>query len=328
MLKSSDLIRLPYPAELTQAGIAIASRKLASGRISGKSIDIRQLRLEVVQASVRLAFPRYLLDRRIPFQYQEYKPFSQPEQASVVLGGRKCEIETSLITGLNTAGQLSQSIEQLLETSIRIPAGMQTSDLYSAGDLAVFAFAVAGVTDDRSGLLHAAEAGEPFLCNHVMPEAWRQPRRRMAPGQLSFRCAGDASIVLDLYGLGSQQEPLVEQMAVYPQTWVTSRYQYSSLSCVQAGAIPSARIEMRSPARHSAYTIMPLQWRNLWVYGQEIILAGYLTIEEIWDMARAAPVKPLAPPPDLDVPAASLHSLPAYLAQVAARHPQIRKSSG
>jgi hypothetical protein len=178
MVKSSDLLRLPYPADLTQAGIAIASHKLASGSISDKNIDTSRLHLEVAQASVRLAFLRYLLDRHIPFQYQKYRPFSQPELATVVLGGRKCEIETGLITDLDTARQLSRSAERFLATSIRVPAEEQNSSLHSAGDLAVFAFAVASVTDNRNGFLHVAEAGEPFLCNHVMPQAWRQPGMR------------------------------------------------------------------------------------------------------------------------------------------------------
>ena len=93
----------------------------------------------------------------------------------------------------------------------------------------------------------------------------------------------------------------------------------SSLSCLHAGALPTARLEIRGAAQRSAYTILPLQWRNLWLYGREIILIGYLTFEEIWDLARAAPVRPLKPTTDLEAPAASLHALPAYLTQVAAR---------
>ena len=319
MLKSSDLIRLAYSPDLTQAGIAIASRKLASGSIAGISIDTRQLQREIAQASGALAFHRYLIEQNIPFQIQQSSPFSQPEQATAVLGGRKCELETSLITDAHTAGQTSHSAKRLLETSIRVPAGMQTSGLHSASDLAVFALAVASVTDDRNGLLRKAEAGEPYLCSHVMPEAWRQPEKRKALGPLSLRYAGDTGISLELYGLGFREEPCIEQITLYPQTWVASRYRYRSLSCVHAGAIPTAKIELRSLSRRSVDTILPLQWRNLWLYGREIILIGYLTFEEIWDLARAAPVRPLKPATDLEAPAASLHALPAYLTQVAAR---------
>ncbi len=67
MLKSSDIIRLDYSPDLTQAGIAIASRKLASGSIAGKSIDTRQLQREIAQASGALAFHRYLIEQTHPF---------------------------------------------------------------------------------------------------------------------------------------------------------------------------------------------------------------------------------------------------------------------
>jgi hypothetical protein len=319
MLKSSDLIRLAYSPDLTQAGIAIASRKLASGSIAGNSIDTRQLQREIAQTSGALAFHRYLIEQKIPFQLQQFSPFSQPEHATAVLGGRKCAIETSLITDVQTAGQTSHSAKRLLETSIRVPAGMHTSGPHGASDLAVFTFAIASVTDDRNSLLRKAEAGEPYLCSHVMPEAWRQPGKRKARGPLSFRYAGDTGISLEIFGLGVQHELCVEQVVVEPQSWVQSQQRYSALSCLHAGPLPTARLEIRRAAQRSAYTILPLQWRNLWLYGREIILIGYLTFEEIWELARAAPVRPHKPATDLEVAAIRLHALPAYLAQVARR---------
>ena len=237
MLKSSDLIRLAYSPDLTQAGIAIASRKLASGSIASKSIDTRQLQREIAQTSGALAFHRYLIEQNIPFQIQQSSPFSQPEQATAVLGGRKCEIETSLITDVHTAGQTSHNAKRLLETSIRVPAGMQTSGLHSASDLAVFALAVASVTDDRNGLLRKAEAGEPYLCSHVMPEAWRQPGKRKALGPLSFRYAGDTGISLELYGLGFQRGAL--HRTDYPLPANLGRIQ-----------IPVSLFELRARRRH------------------------------------------------------------------------------
>jgi hypothetical protein len=319
MLKSSELIGLPYPADLTQAGIAIACRRLASSNRAGECSEPHQLHLEVAEAGVALAFRRYLLDERIPFQYQENTPFTDPLQVTLVLGGRRCEIATSLISDHKIAGRLLADPKQLLETSVQIPTRLQPSDLFNGGDLAVFACALGRLGGERSELLRNAQAGEPFLCHHSMPIVWREPSAGRKPGQISFRYAGDSALLLDLYGIRNQQEQCFEQMPLQPHTWVKSQYQYRSLGCLHTAAIPTARIEVQSPAHRSAYTIMPLQWRNLWVYGQAIIVAGYLPFDEIWAYWRAAHAGSPGGAPKLEIPVAKLHSLPLFLKQVAAR---------
>jgi hypothetical protein len=319
MPSSSDFIRLPFPSDLTQAGIAIASRRLASSSGPGKSIDFDTYRLYVAQTSVALAFQRYLLDQRVPFQIRENSPFTEPEQVTLLLGGRLCDVETRLITGENLFRKLSADPDRLLETSIQIPARLQSADQYHSSDLVLFAIAAARVTGDRKELVRTAESGDPLVCIHRLPEAWRQPDVRKALGQLSLRYAGDAPLLVDLYGLGLHQGLCTEQVSLQPQAWVESKYEYRSLSSLHAGAIPAARVEIRSKAHRHAYTIMPLQWRNLWLYGQEIILTGYLPFEEIRGFIRAAAAKWPGPSPTLEMPVTSLHSLPLFLAQLSAR---------
>lgn len=319
MLSSSDFIRLPFPPDLTQAGIAIASRRLASSSSTRESIEIDTYRLNVAQTSVALAFRRYLLDQRIRFQYRENSPVTEPEQVTLVLGGRLCDTETRLVTDDNSFGKISADPDRLLETGIQIPARLQSTDQYHGSDLVLFAIAAARVTGDRKELVRTAETGEPFVCVHGMPGAWRQPGVRKTPGQLSLRYTGDTPLLLDLYGLGVHQGLCIEQVCLQPQTWVESKYQYRSLSCLHADAIPTARVEIRSKAHRQAYIIMSLQWRNLWLYGQEIILAGYLPLEEIRGVVRAAVAKWPGPSPVLEIPLTSLHSLPRFLEQVSAR---------
>ena len=44
--------------------------------------------------------------------------------------------------------------------------------------------------------------------------------------------------------------------------------------------MPNARIGIHSPSRRETYIISPLDWGNIWVYGMDILLAGFLTREE------------------------------------------------
>ncbi len=187
MLRSSDLIRLPFPPDLTPAGIAIASRRLASSSSSRTSrYDINTLRLDVAHACVALAFRRYLLDRGIHFQSEETNPFTEPERITIVLGGRRTVIETSLIAEREAVKRLQIDPDLLLASPIQIPARLQSAGMQSGNDLTIFAFAAAGVHGKREELLQAAQNAEPFLCSHIMPQAWRHPGVRNSPGELSF----------------------------------------------------------------------------------------------------------------------------------------------
>lgn len=319
MLRSTDLIHLPFPSDLTPAGIAVASRRLAYSSLTNEPIHINKLRLDVAHACVELAFRRYLLDRGIQFQSEETNPFTEPGRVTIVLGGRRTVIETSLIAEREAIKRLLVDPDLLLASSIQIPARLQSADLRSGNDLTIFAFAAAGVHGKREELLLAAQSAEPFLCSHIMPQAWRHPGVRNSPGELSLMYSGESPVVMDVYGIDLQREPCVERIALDPQTRVKSRVAYLSVSCLHTSTIPTARVEISSSAHRGAYTIMPLQWSNVWVYGQEIILAGYLPGEEIWAISREDSQGGIRTAATLLLPATNLYSLPQFLEQVTAR---------
>jgi hypothetical protein len=55
---------------------------------------------------------------------------------------------------------------------------------------------------------------------------------------------------------------------------------FHALSCVRVDRLPGARLGLHSPVRNETYVIQPSEWGNIWVYGMQILLAGYLTREE------------------------------------------------
>ncbi len=319
MLRSSDLIHLPFPPDMTPAGIAVASRRLAYSSLTNEPIHINTLRLDVAHACVELAFRRYLLDRGVQFQSEEANPFTEPDRITIVLGGRRTALETSLIAEREAVKRQQIDPDLLLASPIQISARLQSADLRSGNDLTIFAFAVAGVHAKREELLQAAQNAEPFLCSHIMPQAWRHPGVRNSPGELSLIYSGESPVVMDVYGIDLQREPCVERITLDPQTRVKSKAAFLLVSCLHTSAIPTARVEIRSSAHRHLYTIMPLQWSNVWVYGQEIILAGYLPGEEIWAISREASQRGIRTAAPVEISAADLCSLPQFLEQVTAR---------
>jgi hypothetical protein len=53
--------------------------------------------------------------------------------------------------------------------------------------------------------------------------------------------------------------------------------------------LPGARIGIHSPVRKETHLISPMDWGNVWVYGMDILLAGWLTRAEF--NRRANPIQ-------------------------------------
>src|SRR3989304_9359248 len=73
-----------------------------------------------------------------------------------------------------------------------------------------------------------------------------------------------------------------------PRTRVEADNGFFSLSYVHVKSLMDARIGIHSPTRRETYLIGGMDWGNIWVYGMEVLLAGYLTREEFF--RRASPL--------------------------------------
>ena len=61
---------------------------------------------------------------------------------------------------------------------------------------------------------------------------------------------------------------------------VEAKTKFFALAAVHVQSPPDGRIAIHSPARRGAYVIHPLEWGNIWVYGMDIFLTGWITREE------------------------------------------------
>jgi hypothetical protein len=65
-----------------------------------------------------------------------------------------------------------------------------------------------------------------------------------------------------------------------PRTRVPVEQTFYSLAYVHAARRPEARIGLHSLVRGEPYLISAHEWGNVWVYGMDILLTGWLTHEE------------------------------------------------
>jgi len=79
------------------------------------------------------------------------------------------------------------------------------------------------------------------------------------------------------------------RVEIPPRTRVELGNEFFSVSYIHIKSMPSSRLGIHSPTRKETYLIGGMDWGNIWVYGMEVLLAGYLTREEF--SRRASPIR-------------------------------------
>jgi len=79
------------------------------------------------------------------------------------------------------------------------------------------------------------------------------------------------------------------QISLPPRQRIELDGTFFSLAYVHAKQIPSARIGVRSPVRKETYLIQSTERGNIWLYGMDIWLTGYISHEEFRHKAKHVP---------------------------------------
>jgi hypothetical protein len=280
MINSSDLIHLPYTRDLTEGGIAYAVRSLAYtyNRMGGSPYD--RLRRIVAGVAVELAFRRYLSGQNVPFDVKGATPFTDPDRYDVSLGGRRCDIKSFLITHREQILEMRRDPAIVLRAPALVPSDQHAGEGHSDYDLYLFAFLSGLVATAQDDLKKVIEAGQPHYLIHAMPEAWARPSTWNPLGKLALKSESEQTQTVEIGGQAEGRETRSCIMEVPPRRRVEIRDEFFSISFVHIQSAPGARFGIYSPTRKETYLIGALEWGNIWVYGTDILLAGYLTREE------------------------------------------------
>jgi len=132
-------------------------------------------------------------------------------------------------------------------------------------------------------------AGQPHYLIHAMPESWTRPARWNPLGALVLKSESAATQTLEIGGQTEGREMRTVTLEVPPRTRVKVEQGFFSLAYVHIQTQPEGRIGIHSPTLQETHLIGPLDWGNIWVYGLDILLAGYLTREEFSRNASSIP---------------------------------------
>lgn len=289
MISTSDLIHLPYARDLTEGGIAYALRSLSAtyNRKGGSPYD--KLRRTVASAAVELAFRRYLTEQDVPFDVKNTTPFTEPDRYDVNLGGRRCDIKSFLITHREQISEMKRNPEVILNAPALVPSDHNAGEGHSDKDIYLFAFLSGLTAASQADLQKVVYKKQPLYLIHAMPNTWIRPSKWNSLGMLVLKSESAESQIVEIGGQDERRETRSLEVELPPNTRVQLDDGFFSVAYVHSKSLPDARIGIHSPALYETHLIGAMEWGNLWVYGMDILLAGWLTRADF--NQRAYPVR-------------------------------------
>lgn len=280
MITAKDFIHLPFTPDLTKGGITYACRSLnyTYNRMGGS--PYARLRRIVGGVAVELAFRHYLTSQNVPFDVKGATPFTEPDRYDVSLGGHRCDVKSFLITRRPQISGIRRDPSVLLDALALIPSDQFASQTHSAQDLYLFGFLSTLTAASQEDVRKAFEAGQPNYLMHALPREWSQPNQWTPLGRLALKSEGENTVEVEVGGQNSQREFITEQVTLPSRKRIELENTFYSLAYVHAKGIPTARIGVHSPVRKETYLIQPTEWGNIWLYGMDIWLTGYISHEE------------------------------------------------
>ncbi|MHB8776877.1 MAG: hypothetical protein ACYC6R_03820 [Anaerolineales bacterium] len=290
MLTSSDLLRLPYTPDLTEGGIAYALRSLTHSFFRAGSSPYARLRRTVASVAVELAFRRHLSQQNIPFEVKAATPFTDHERYDVILGGHRCDLKSYLISHRAQIAEIRRNPSVLLNAPALVPSDQHAGDGHSPNDLYLFAFLSGLIAASQADLKKAITTKQPHYLVHAMPEEWRKPLNWNPLGALTLKSDSEEELLIEISGQDEGRELKRCTVSLLSKTKIMVNESFYSLASVHVRRMPDARVGLHCQAVKEAHIISPLEWGNIWVYGMEIFLAGFISRVEF--SRRANPLLP------------------------------------
>jgi hypothetical protein len=290
MISSANFIKLPHTLDLTEGGIAHALRSLVHSFDHAGSLPYERLRRTVASTAVEIAFRRYLSQQDIPFEVQSATPFTDSDRYEVSLEGRRCDIKSYLISHREQMLEMRHKPQILLDAPALVPSDQHAREGHKRDDAYIFAFLAGRTAASQDDLKKALASDQPHYLAYVMPQAWRKPQHWNPLGALALKSESAEELLIEIHGQDSGRELMRKTVSLSPRTRVIVQENFYSVSALHVRRLPDARVGIHCEGIHETTIITPIEWGNLWVYGMDIFLTGWLTHAEFGQIAKPLPV--------------------------------------
>lgn len=290
MLTPADLIRLPYSPDLTHQGILYALPSLAYtyDRMGGS--PFQRLRRIIAGVAVERALWRYLGEQAIPFNTLGATPFTEPDHYDLALGKYHCDLKSFHLSRREQIRQVRRQPGLLLDAPALVPLDQHVAEGYCDDDLYLFAFLLGLIAASPKDTAKAQAANQPIFLIHPLPDEWARPVgwAPMTPLALKSECA--EPLTVEIGGQDAEGHFVTQTLELPPRQRIVPPIELYTVSYLHVSRPPEARIGLHSAVRGETYLIQPSEWENIWVYGMDIFLVGWITRREFRRKAKMLPI--------------------------------------
>jgi hypothetical protein len=284
MLSASHFLHLPYTPDLTEGGIAYALRTL-----SYNNTAYNRLSRMAAGFAVELAFRRYLSQQNISYEIAASLPLTEHDRHDVLLDNHRCDIKSFFISYREQISQMRREPEMLLNVPALVPSDIDAGEGHSDKDLYIFSFVTGLKATSQRDVKKAIETNQPHYFVHIMPERWRNPQYWNPLGALILKSESNIGIQVEISGQNGARDSITRQVDLMPKKRIVVDDPFYSISSIHIKNNPGARLAI--VIQKKAYIISPTDWKNIWVYGMDILLAGFITRGEFRQRAKFIPPK-------------------------------------
>ena len=284
------ILRLPYDATLTVAGIEYAKKSLHFTYNRMGLHAAARLRKIVAGVAVELAFRRWLDAEGVPYDLLGATPFTEPDRYDLRLGGRRCDVKSFVIGERAEISTVRRDPAWLLDAEALVPEDQFGSDRLEANDFYLFGFLAGLETRRRTELERALLAEQPVYLLYTLDQpAWLGAAQWRSLGRLVLKTDLPEALEFEIGGQSGARIPHVERLALGPRERTVTAGEYHALHYLHPARLPGGTLGVRSAVLGETVLVPPQRWENIWVYGIEIFLAGWLTKAEFRARSRTLP---------------------------------------
>src|SRR5574340_1214017 len=169
MLTAADIVRLPFTDDLADAGIEYAVRSLAHSSVQSGKHNHYSLYHTAGDFAAEVAFRRFLNQQGVRFRTEAVMPFRGAEGFQVVIGRRRCQIKSLLVTNPQRARALERDPEMVLKELALVPLEEHAGEGQSDEDIYLFTFQPARLGLSAAGIRELVENKRPVCMLYCMP---------------------------------------------------------------------------------------------------------------------------------------------------------------
>ncbi len=286
MVSTSDFIILTYTPDLTLAGLTYACKRFTLFNLPGNTPPISQLMQMIADTGIELAIRRHLIKERIPHRYAQVKHFTDPDHPTLTIGGRRCAIFNTIISKKWQIKEVRTKPLKLLDMPAMVLQDQTEMHYLNDDDIFIFGFLNSLLTTTQHSITQALDAGQPTFQIKLLPPPWSRCSSWHSLGTLTCQYEEKEKICLEIGGLSSDRKYLTETLILSSGTESFCNKDFFYIHYLSTKDYPKGKISLTSSTLKLTHIIQSHEWRNIWIYGLEIILVGFITRGEFFNQAQ------------------------------------------